>query len=67
MLSGTGEITSDEPIIDELFGLRIQNAVRISRTVEVNQYEPKKEEKPLQKLPCDRNETEEDDKDGDED
>jgi len=47
-------------LIDELFGLRIQNALRIQRTVEIIQYEAKEKEQQLQTLPCDRNEEEED-------
>lgn len=53
LVSGKGEIICEEPLVDELFGLRIQNALRIQRTVEVIQYEPKIKE-PLQSLPCDR-------------
>ena len=49
-----------EPIVDELFGLRIQNAVRIDRTVEVISYEQKRKEEPLKALPCDRNQDLED-------
>lgn len=47
LISGIGEINCDEPIIDELFGLRIQNALKIKRTVEVIQYEPKEKEPTL--------------------
>ena len=67
LVSGTGEIICDEPLIDELFGLRIQNAIRIHRTVEIIQYEPKVKEPTLQSLPCDRNEDLEEEKEVDPD
>jgi hypothetical protein len=67
LVSGTGEVVCEEPLIDELFGLRIQNALRIQRTVEVIQYEPKVKEPALQSLPCDRNEDLEEDKEIDPD
>ena len=60
LVSGQGELNCNEPIVDELFGLRIQNAVRIDRTVEVISYEQKRKEEPLKALPCDRNQDLED-------
>ena len=67
LVSGTGEVVCDEPLIDELFGLRIQNALRIQRTVEVIQYEPKIKEPALKSLPCDRNEDQEEEREIDPD
>merc|ERR1712113_29443 len=67
LVSGSGDVTCDEPLIDELFGLRIQNALRIQRTVEIIQYEPKVKEPALQNLPCDRNEDMEEDREIDPD
>ena len=55
-MSGSGELVCNEPLVDELFGLRIQNSLRIARTVEIRKYEAKAKEFPLQSLPCDRNE-----------
>ena len=43
----------DEPLIDEMFGLRIQNAVRIQRTVEVIRYELRSREKFMREMPFD--------------
>ena len=43
----------DEPLIDEMFGLRIQDAVRIQRTVEVIRYELRNREKFMREMPYD--------------
>jgi len=43
LVSGSGDVVCEEPLIDELFGLRIQNALRIQRTVELIGYERKRE------------------------
>ena len=34
MLSGSGTVISDRPVVDELFGLKLLNVVKLKRTVE---------------------------------
>ena len=48
MLSGSATLTANKPVVDELFALSIQNAIRVRRTVEVFDYPIKaSEEQPL--------------------
>ena len=55
LVCGSGELTCDYPIADELFGLSVGNALRIQRTVEMKVLEPETKDKALLDIPCDRN------------
>ena len=35
MLCGTGIVTTDQPIVDELFALKVDSALRLRRTVQI--------------------------------
>ena len=35
LLCGTGTISTDQPVVDELFALKVNNALRLRRTVQI--------------------------------
>ena len=55
LVNGTGFLNVQDPLTDELFGLRVGSALRLERTVEIRVLTPKPKQKPLMDLPCDMN------------
>ena len=43
LLSGSGEVNTSEPLVDDLFVLKVKNAVRLRRTVEILEMMPAKD------------------------
>ena len=43
LLCGSGEVNAFEPLIDDLFALKVKNAVRLRRTVEILDNVPAKD------------------------